>query len=145
MTQAAKVTDALAQFEAVDEWDEFAVLALKAAPELWEQIAGIAEEKFDGGRAEILRLITPVGAARLAGLSERLAKVRLFIYPEPQPEAAKPEVEVAKPIDWAAERARRETALGAKPKTLQQLLSAFEAKPKEEPEPQPEVEVEPED
>jgi putative DNA primase/helicase len=145
MTQAAKVTDALAPFEAIDEWDEFAVLALKAAPELWEQIAGIAEEKFDGGRAEILRLITPVRAARLAGLSERLAKVRLFIYPEPQPEAAKPEVEVAKPIDWAAERARRETALGAKPKTLQQLLSAFEAKPKEEPEPQPEVEVEPED
>jgi hypothetical protein len=50
MTQAAKVSsDILAQFEAIDEWDEFAVLALKAAPELWEQIAEIAERKFANG------------------------------------------------------------------------------------------------
>ena len=56
MTEAAKVTDGLAAFEAVDEWDEFAVLALKAGPELWEQIAEIAEKKFANGRVSIERL-----------------------------------------------------------------------------------------
>jgi hypothetical protein len=118
MTQAAKVTDALAAFEAIDGWDEFAVLALKAAPELWEQIAEIAEEKFDGGRAEILRLITPMRAAKLASVSERLAKARLFIYPPTLP--------------------REELVAPAQPKPAPFRRLGDEAKAK--PEPQPKAE-----
>ena len=83
MTEAAKVVDALAQFDAIDKWPEFAALALQAPKELVAQIAEIAERKFDSGRKLILQLRT----------------------------AAKPEPVVEqKVIDWAAERARRERA-----------------------------------
>jgi putative DNA primase/helicase len=72
-------------------------------------------------------------------------KAELFICPPVLPEVEKSKG-TSPQSEFAAERARREAAFAAKPKgaTLQQLLSAFVAKPKEEPEPEPEVEAEPE-
>jgi putative DNA primase/helicase len=147
MTQVAKATDVLAAFEAVDEWDEFAVLALKAAPELWEQIAEIAERKFANGRAEILRLITPIRAVRLAAVSERLAKAKVSIWPDVLPGR---EVAAAKQAEIVPFKRRDLTAFLAKEAAKEQrLLSVLAAKPKpkpevEPPEPEPEVEPEPE-
>jgi putative DNA primase/helicase len=131
-----------------------AVRRLSAA-EITAEAERHIDDYLDGGydletkdvQAAVEAGVDPKGIAGIWAHAKTLRpgkpKAELFICPPVLPEVEKSKG-TSPQSEFGAERARREAAFAAKPKaaTLQQLLSAFVAKPKEEPEAEPEPEAE---
>ena len=134
--EAVRVRDWLGELRSLLEADEDTqplVLAIvEARPDLEERVYGVVAEYLgQAGEAWAVGLVKDARAAKLAGVTERLGKARLFIYPEPQPGDAKP-----KPSPQSDWKARFNQAIAAKPEP-----QAEEAKAQPEPEVEPETQA----
>jgi putative DNA primase/helicase len=137
MTEAARVRDWLSELRALLEADvdtQPLVLAIvEARPDLEERVYSVVAEYLgQAGEAWAVGLVKDARAAKLAGLSERLAKAKpaLFIC-EPLPPVAVPKPK-AQPGDWVEERARRGREMAAL------MAKAVKPEPRVEPVPEPE-------
>jgi predicted P-loop ATPase len=104
----------LAQFDEIEEWSDFATLALEVARQqpdnlsLQDQIAGVAEENFNNGCKLVLDIY-----ASMTRQAEAVAAKKISPAPQPAAEPEQPEPEPELEFDpdtpkWFRERMARE-------------------------------------